>query len=54
MRLPISDQQQSWSYRAPRYATSEIWRLTGRKTPIFLTPLLFNALARGEPFRISA
>jgi len=30
----------------------EIWRLVGRKTPIFHTSLPFIALAGGEPFRI--
>jgi len=32
---------------------SELRGFFGRKTPIFPTPLSFNALARGEPFRIS-
>ena len=32
---------------------SEIRRLIGWKLRIFPTPLSFNALARGEPFRIS-
>jgi len=31
----------------------EIWRLIGWKLWIFPTPLSFNALAQGEPFRIS-
>ena len=34
-------------------AVSHIRRLTGWKLRIFPTPLSFNALARGEPFRIS-
>ena len=35
------------------YTGTEIRRLTGWKMRIFPTPLSFNAIARGEPFRIS-